>query len=133
MHPLTILHHEIRDLIGRLAVETAKAAPDMGAITAIRMKLTAASRRRATLLEDGLVQARAVGSDDLKILEPVVSVTREARLKSGAHIGKWTLRAIEADWDGYRRDSAGLRAAMLRQLDLEAQNLDPWLRRSLPR
>ncbi|WP_267397148.1 MULTISPECIES: hypothetical protein [unclassified Sphingomonas] len=85
------------------------------------------------LLEERLAEAKAAGSVDLKALDMVVASTREARLKSGAHIGKWTLRAIEADWEGYRRDSAGLRAAMLRQLDFEAQNLDPWLRRNLPR
>jgi hypothetical protein len=128
MHPLTILHREMRALIDLLAFEGAKPTPDMAALTSIRMKLTGASRRRAILLEEALDEARKGGKPgDLALLEKVVAATREARLKSGAHIGKWTLRAIENDWAGYCRDSADVRTAMMRQLHFEANTLSQWL------
>lgn len=130
MHPLTALHQELRQLIGQLAAETAKPAADMSTVTAIRMKLTQASRRRATLIEEAMLEARRSETrEDHAALERVVMSLREARLASGTHIGKWTVRAIESDWQGYCRDSANVRSSMLRQLDLEASVLKTWLSR----
>lgn len=38
----------------------------------------------------------------------IIATTRELRLRYSAHIGRWPARAIDADWDGYRRSTIAL-------------------------
>jgi hypothetical protein len=124
MDQLARMHEELKELILLLAGETAKPMADMAAVSAIRMKLTRVSRCRATLLEDMFTAACTNGRSPDRALTNIVMDARKARLASGAHICKWTLRAIEADWTGYCRDSAQMRSLMLRQIENEANALE---------
>jgi hypothetical protein len=124
MDQLAKVHGELKELIQLLAAETAKPTADMAAVSAIRMKLTRASRCRATLLEDMFAAACTNGRSPNRAITNVVMDARKARLASGTHICKWTLRAIEADWNGYCRDSAQIRSLMLRQIENEANALE---------
>lgn len=124
MQQLAALHQELRSLITQLAAETAKAQPDIAAISSIRMRLSQASRARATRLESISAAIRDSTTGRYPDLARVIADGRQARLHSGAHIGKWTLKALEADWKGYCADSTNMRAAMLKQIDEEARALN---------
>lgn len=124
MDQLAKVHKELKELIQLLAAETAKPTADMAAVSGIRMRLTRASRCRATLLEDMFAAACTNGRSPDRAITNVVMDARKARLASGTHICKWTLRAIEADWNGYCRDSAQMRSLMLRQIESEAKALE---------
>jgi len=120
MSPLAMLHEELVSLIAALAAETTKASPDMAAVSSIRMKLSQASRSRMAVLEAMLASSKGKSGTPAPALANAVANARAARFASGAHIGKWTITAIEADWRGYCRDSAHVRAAMLQQIKAEA-------------
>lgn len=123
MEHLASMHMKLRLLIADLASETSKPAPDMPALSAIRLKLSQTSRARATRLEMMFDGARASAAGVSPELARVVEDARQARLLSAGHIGKWTLKTIEADWEGYCRASANMRTFMINQINAEAKAL----------
>jgi len=125
---LKTLHDELRAAIAELAAETAKAEPDLDTLPAVRLKLTRASSRRKALIECSISPLlHDISPEDARRIEDLRRVAAERAVKSSAHIARWTMRAIVADWEGYRRASADMRAFMLRRIKEEATILYPLL------
>jgi hypothetical protein len=95
-----------------------------------RWKLSQASRNRRTLVGRICQQLmplvpplesetlRNHHSDDLQMLH-----------RSAAHVGRWTMDNIEADWAGYQEASRQIRATMSERLETEKKRLYPILER----
>jgi hypothetical protein len=113
-------HGHIRTYLALLDAETARSVPDMAAVSAIRVKLTQASRRRTEILDELLAACLRSGPGSVEAATMQAEL-RRARLTSSAHISTWTSRTIAADWKGYCAASARLRDAMKRQIAAEAQ------------
>ncbi len=125
---LKIVHADLRDAIAALEKVVSRPAPEGEALSAARLRLSRISRQRRSLIECTILPllhdvppAAAAEIADLRL--------EAARLlvESSSHIGAWTMRAIVADWAGYQRASAGMRASMLRRIDREARLLYPLL------
>lgn len=115
------IHAELQRLMVVIEAETRKPAPDMVSLSAVRLKLTQASRRRAALANDLIDELAATGSADAKAqLETLRQDLRQARFTSAEHIGQWTTRSITKDWAGYCAASEAIRAAMRKQIAHEA-------------
>lgn len=125
---LKTVHADLRDAIAALEKVVSQPAPEAEALSAARLRLSRASRRRRSLIECSILPslhdvspAAAAEIADLRL--------EGARLlvQSSSHIGAWTMRAIMADWAGYQRASAEMRGSMLRRIDREARILYPLL------
>ena len=128
LNRLKTLHDELRTAIAELAAETAKSEPDVDTLPAVRLKLTRASSRRKALIECSISPLlHDVSPEDARRIDDLRRVAADRAVKSSAHIARWTMRAIVADWDGYRRASADMRAHMLRRIKEEAAVLYPLL------
>lgn len=68
-----------------------------------------------------------IAPDDTRRIADLRLETSALLVQSTHHIGAWTLRAILADWPGYQRASAEMRACMLRRIQREATILYPLL------
>jgi hypothetical protein len=121
---LTALHEELTALLAGLEAETARATPDMAALTRHRFRLAQASRKRSALLDTLLAErARVAAPHDLVPLLALQKSVREARAISTEHIACWTAQAVEDDWAGYRADSRRQRQLMRQQIAREAKFL----------
>ena len=125
---LKALHAELREAIAELAVVVARPEPEDEALSAARLKLSRLSRRRRSFIEstifpelDGLPVTDAAQLAELRL------ETANLLVKSSEHIGRWTMRTISADWAGYQRASAAMRASMLKRIEREAAILYPLL------
>jgi hypothetical protein len=115
------IHADLQRLIGAIEAETSKPAPDMASLSAVRLRLTQASRRRAALANAMIDELAANGSADTRAqLDALRQDLRRARFTSAEHIGHWTMRSITKDWAGYRAASGHIRTAMRKQIDREA-------------
>lgn len=118
---LAEVHDELKRLLGTIEVETGRPAPDMVELSAVRLKLTQASRRRAGLVNALVAEhAARLPADARAQLESLRQDLQQARFASAEHIGQWTTRAITRDWAGYCAASAKIRTAMRTQMAREA-------------
>ena len=125
---LKILHGELRKAIAELAAETAKPEPDPATLPMARLKLTRASSRRKALIECSISPLlHDISRDDARRMEDLRRIAADKAVESSAHIARWTMRLILADWQGYRRASAEMRSQMLRRINEEAAFLYPLL------
>lgn len=115
------VHAELQILLRLIETETNKSAPDMIALSAVRLKLTQASRRRSMLVNDLVDTFAPQGSAETKAqLARLRQALQQARFRSAQHIGQWTTRSITQDWGGYRAASEQIRTTMRAQLHREA-------------
>lgn len=125
---LKALHAELRRAIAELAAETAKAEPDEVTLPAARLKLTRASSRRKSFIECSISPLlHDLPPDDARRVADLRRVAADMAVESSTHIGRWTMRAIIADWEGYRASSAAMRSQMQRRISEEAAILYPLL------
>lgn len=118
---LAEVHDELKRLLEAIEVETGKPAPDMVGLSAVRLKLTQASRRRAGLVNTLVAEHAGRFPAEAKVqLEGLRQDLQQARFASAEHIGQWTTRAITKDWAGYCAASAKIRTAMRTQMAREA-------------
>lgn len=97
---------------------------DDKAVMAVRYRLTRASsarRREVVALCERLINAGAADP----ALRSLRDSTNLSRATSSSHIGTWTLRQVVADWSGYVRASAVMRASLRREIAREAAVLTP--------
>ena len=121
-------HAELLEGIEALGAETRRPEPIEATLSAARLKLTRASSRRKALIEHTIIPSlRALSPEDARRVEDLRRSAGEIALESSRHIGSWTMRAILADWMGYRRASKAMRAAMLRRITEEKAVLYPLL------
>jgi hypothetical protein len=125
---LKTLHGALREAIAELAAETAKAEPDTATLPLVRLKLTRASSRRKALIECSISPLlHDISPGDARRIEDLRRIAADKAVESSAHIARWTMRSILADWQGYRRASAEMRSQMLRRINEEAAVLYPLL------
>ena len=125
---LKALHNELRKALAELSVETAKAEPDETNLPVVRLKLTRASRRRKAMIECTISPLlHDIAPEDARRMEDLRRAGADMAVSSSSHITRWTMRAIIADWKGYRTASATMRAQMLRRIAEEAAILYPLL------
>lgn len=117
---LQTLHAEMTRLLDAIEFQTSKAAPNMAELTSIRFQLTRASRHRAGLVMELIEGSIGHAAPAVKQqLESLRDDLQQARVTSAGHIGRWTMQAIESDWDGYKAASQQIRAKMRSQINRE--------------
>jgi hypothetical protein len=119
-------HHHARMLDALDALEELTRLPrcDEKAVMAVRYRLTRASsaRRREVVALCERLAAAGVADPALSALR---DATNASRGTSSSHIGLWTLGQVAADWPGYVRASAMMRAALRREIAREVAVLSP--------
>lgn len=124
MEDLRRHHAQMLAALDELALLTQSAVCDDKAVMAVRYRLTRASsarRREVVALCERLIEA---GASDPG-LHALRDATNISRAHSSAHIGTWTLREVVADWPGYARASAAMRASLRREVAREVAVLSP--------
>ncbi len=118
MEDLRRYHAQMLAALEELEQLTQSPTCDDKAVMAVRYRLTRASsarRRQVVALCDRLIGAG--------VSDPAVAALRDAtnmsRGTSSSHIGTWTLRQVVADWPGYVRASAAMRASLRREVARE--------------
>ncbi|WP_157084546.1 hypothetical protein [Sphingomonas pituitosa] len=124
MEDLRRHHAQMLAAIDELEQLTQSPSCDDKAVMAVRYRLTRASsarRREVVALCERLINAGAADP----ALRSLRDSTNLSRATSSSHIGTWTLRQVVADWPGYVRASAAMRAALRREMAREAAVLTP--------
>jgi hypothetical protein len=125
---LKALHLDLRAAIAELALEVAKSQPDNDRLPATRLKLTRLSGRRKSLIECSIApHLHDVSPEDARRIADLRHDASAIAVATSSHIAQWTTRQIVADWPGYQRASAAMRAAMLKRIDQEAAIFYPLL------
>lgn len=123
---LKAIHDELREAIATLESVASRPAPDDAALSAARLHLSRLSRRRRTLIESAIYPLLTdLAPEDARRIADLRLETATLLVESSQHIGRWTMRAIGADWAGYQHESAEMRRAMLRRIRREAMLLYP--------
>jgi len=125
---LKAIHDHLREAISELAAVVTQPEMNDAALTAARLKLTRASRRRRSLIESSIYPLlHDVPAPEATRLEELRLEAARMAVQSSDHIGRWTMRTISADWSGYQRASAAMRASMLNRIEREATIIYPLL------
>jgi hypothetical protein len=99
--------------------------PGLGALTQLRAQLgsRAAQHLRnedATIIRPLFASGRI---NELPNAQEAIAAIRESRAQYSNHVGKWTLAAIQADWDGYARALTDMIDYLNRLIELEERDL----------
>ncbi|CAN5395049.1 hypothetical protein BH10PSE12_BH10PSE12_13610 [soil metagenome] len=128
---LTIIHQDIQAAISLLEHLVTQSHPDKGAVAHARWKLSRASGARLKFLEESVYPALVAGAtgDEEAAIQNLRTENLPIRAESIAHVGKWHIDAIMADWAGYQQASHAMRASMRARIAKEAAILYPILKR----
>jgi hypothetical protein len=128
LHDLKAIHAELRHAIAELESILSRPAPQDELLSAARLRLSRLSSRRRSMIECQIFPLlHDVASEPARQIADLRLETASLLVKSSQHIGQWTMRAIAADWSGYQRASADMRASMLDRIRREAAILYPLL------
>ncbi|MCW3848729.1 hypothetical protein OF829_15945 [Sphingomonas sp. LB-2] len=126
MADLRTLHDELLAALAEMEALTARPSCDESELSRLRYRLSRVSGERRRLVEQMCLSlADHVTGDQAERLRAVHASSLEARAASNAHIGAWNIREVAADWEGYRRASAKMRAIMHAQIAAEKAALCP--------
>jgi transposase len=126
MADLRILHDELLAALAEMEALTARPTFDESEVSRLRYRLSRVSGERRRLVEQlCLSLAGHVTGAQAERLRAVHASSLDARTASNAHIGAWSIREIAADWEGYCRASAAMRAIMRAQIAAEKAALYP--------
>ncbi len=125
---LKAVHAELRTAMAALQAETARAVPDEERLAAVRLHLIKVSNRRRLLIECAIYPSlHAASAADRRAISELQLAETKARVASSAHIARWTMRAILADWPGYQRAAAAMLLSMRGRIAEELAILYPLL------
>ena len=126
MADLRILHDELLAALAELEALTARPVMDGAELSRVRYRLSRVSGERRRLIEAlcATLAEQATGAQAER-LAAVREGNLQARGASTAHIGAWSIGQVAADWEGYCRASAKMRATMRAQIAAEKAVLYP--------
>ena len=124
---LKTAHAELHAAIAELEAETRRYEPEEGSLSPARLKLTRASSRRRVLIDQIIPTLSNLSPEQKSRIENLRRTASDQAVLSSRHIGDWTMRAILADWQGYRRASKAMRNTMLQRINDESSLLYPLL------
>jgi hypothetical protein len=99
--------------------------PSVEALTQIRTRLGARAAQHLRD-EDAMIIRPLLASgriDELPGAHDAIAAIRESRAHYSNHVGKWTIAAIQADWDGYAQALVSMIDYLKRVLAQEEKNL----------
>jgi len=128
MADLRVWHDELQAALAEMEALTARPGFDSAELSRVRYRLSRVSgeRRKLVALLCDTLSEHATGFQAEQIAALRES-NAQARAASTAHIGAWTLQQVTADWEGYCRASAQMRAIMRAQIAAEKAALYPRL------
>lgn len=122
------LHAAILSNLDELETLTAMPQPPMDRLPAVRLLLTRASRSRTMLLEGTYGELIARAPPERKVaLEALRAEGKDGLVRSGGHIGTWTIREVTCRWSDYCAASNVMQAAMRIRIRKEAALVYPLL------
>ncbi len=129
---LKALHAELLALIDELAGITALPEPERSQLTAVRWRLSRASRARTKLIENSILpHLLALASPaEVQRLGALREQIASASGASSRHVSGWTIDRVLTQWSDYCAASATIRAAMASRIATEKTLLYPLLRRA---
>jgi hypothetical protein len=99
--------------------------PSLEALTQLRIQLgTRAARHLRD--EDAVIIRPLFASgriDELPNAQEAIVAIRESRAHYSNHVGKWTVAAIQADWEGYAEALVGMIDYLKRLIEREERDL----------
>jgi hypothetical protein len=122
----------LRACFGQLEKILARQAPDLGALTSVRLKLAGLRLTRGPLVSEvsGLLSGSLTAADEAMVQE--LRKSHQAMLQIAAgHTGQWTLEAIATNWAGYRRATRELMLRWLAKVEREQRLIYPLVQRSV--
>lgn len=128
MADLRTLHEELLAAIAEMEALTSQPSFDEAELSRIRYRLSRVSGERRRLVERLCVTlAERTTGFQAERIAALRESNRQARAASSAHVGAWSLKRVTADWPGYCRASAQMRAIMRAQIAAEKAALYPSL------
>ena len=120
MANLQALHQQLLAMLAELEALTAEPGLDEARLSLGRYRLSRVSGERRRLVDRLCAEMAARATPEQAAeLQALRRSTVDTRIASTAHIGTWTPREIAADWQGYCRASALMRARMRSQIAAE--------------
>jgi hypothetical protein len=124
---LKAVHDDVLAQIDALETILGEPSPSRDALSNTRWRLMRASRNRLKLLDEQVYPA--LGDVLADRIEAFRADDQAKRAASAAHIARWHIAHIVADWNAYRKVSAVMTAEMRRRIVDEQKAFYPALRR----
>jgi hypothetical protein len=124
---LKAIHDDVLAQIDALEAVLSQPSPSRDTLTNARWRLMRASRNRLKLLDEQIYPA--LGDVLADRIEAFRADDVAKRAASAAHIARWHIAHIVADWSAYRKVSAAMTAEMRRRIIDEQKAFYPALRR----
>lgn len=125
-------HARLITALADLGGVTCDPCPDRARYTLARFRLSQASADRRAKLQQAIELLLAnASSKDVQALRELQSGGSEMLLESSAHVGKWTIETVEADWPTYCAVSGMMRLRMMARIDAEKRVVYPLLKQAL--
>lgn len=122
-------HDELLSAIATMDAVTHKPTAARDQYINARWRISRASLNRRTLWGKIFQHlSPRVNPSDAAALRSLQSANHDTLHRSAAHVGKWTVALIEADWPGYCEASDAIRAKLKDRLDADKRILCPILR-----
>lgn len=123
-------HEHLSAALAAMEVATRAPSSEKSDYADARWRLSQASRQRRGLVGRICQQlAPQVAPADAAVLKEHHASDLRMLHASAAHVGKWSMESIEADWAGYCEASRVIRRTMQERLRAEKQLLYPNLRK----
>lgn len=121
-------HHEVLASVELMERVTSAHVPDIELLTSARLKTSQANlARRALWHTIRKLLLPKVASTDAAALQRLAEMDFRLFEASSAHISRWTVQAILADWPEYQIASRRIRAQMMEAIKAEQSLLYPML------
>lgn len=129
---LDAAHQDLMSYIEQLEEVLAQPEPDRARLTTVRLQLAKLRLVHGPLITRVSMFAEAVARpDEANRLKELRSSNVRLLQLATAHIGKWPIEAVEADWLGYRQATRELLRRWTNKIQLDRQLLDTLLKRPL--
>lgn len=125
---LQTAYQDMMSYIEELQQVLALPRPDRARLTTVRLQLAKLRLVHGPLITkiSALATARATAHEAEEFKELRCSNDALLRLAT-AHIGKWNLEAVEADWSGYRESTRELLQRWTKKIHSDRQLVDEFL------
>jgi hypothetical protein len=114
-------HRRISECIYEVSRITSQDTPDLRGLSLARVRLSKASSDRARFITNTVYPALQASAGEA-LHDQLVGMAHDfgrKRQASSEHVVRWSTKSIEANWDGYRAASLGIRTMMKARIERE--------------
>lgn len=133
LHELDDAHSRLQGCFSELLGIFSLPSVDRSELTSCRLRIARLRLSRSLLINKITAHlAKAASAEESVLLNQIAEGHQRLLRVASTHTTRWSLEAIEADWDGYRAVTRKLIRNWQEKMGWEEEVLKPLLRRQVP-